>query len=130
MKCSPVTGFAYGLEPSLLAVPDVRPADPAAAVRLRDQVRAVGPGVDQDAVQVRDPAVGQRLDHARVRRSAASHSWNSSTVMFGCPSGWCSQRGDALLAERDARLVDRAVVPVPADHDGLAGDRVAGGEVA
>ena len=25
------------------------------------------------------------------RRSVASHSWNSSTVMFGWPSGWCSQ---------------------------------------
>ena len=50
----------------LAAVPDVGPADAAAAVGLGHEVRAVGPGVDQHPVQVGDPAVGERLDHARV----------------------------------------------------------------
>ena len=65
-KCRPVTGLAYGFEPVLAAVPDVGPADAPAAVRLGHEVRAVGPGVDQDPVQVGDPAGGERLDHARV----------------------------------------------------------------
>ena len=50
----------------LAAVPDVGPADAAAAVGLGDEVGAVGPGVDQDAVHLGDPAAGERLDHARV----------------------------------------------------------------
>ena len=52
--------------PVLAAVPDVRPADAPAAVGLRHEVRAVRPGVDQHAVEVGDPAVRERLDHARV----------------------------------------------------------------
>ena len=65
-KCRPVTGLAYGLEPSLLRYQtSAQPTRPA-AVRLGDEVRAVGPGVDQHAVHVGDAAAGERLDHARV----------------------------------------------------------------
>ena len=88
------------------AVPDVGPADAAAAVGLGDEVRAVGPGVDQDAVQLGDPAAGERLDHARVapQRRVALVELVDGHVRL--PVGLVLPGGDALLAERDARLVD------------------------
>ena len=54
----------------LAAVPDVGPAEPAVVVGLRQQVRAVRPGVDQDAVGVGDPARRERL-RSRAGRGAA-----------------------------------------------------------
>ena len=114
----------------LAAVPDVRPADAAAAVGLRDEVRAVGPGVDQHAVHLRDPAAGERLDDPRVaaQRRVALVELVDGHVRL--PVGLVVPARDAILAERDDRLVDLAVVAVPADHHRLADDLVARREVA
>ena len=101
----------------LLAVPDVGPAHPAAAMLLRNQVRAVGPGVDQDPVHVRDPACGERLDHARVlaQRLVALDELVDGHVRLAV--GDLVPALDGVAGERDRRLVDTPVVAVPADHD-------------
>ena len=106
--------------PVLAAVPDVGPADPAAAVLLGDEVRAVGPGVDQDAVHVGDAALRERRDHARVgaQGGVALVELVDGHVRLAVRVVLPAQH--AVLVERDQRLVDRAVVAVPADHDGLA----------
>ena len=65
-QCRPLTGFAYGLEPGAERIPGVRPADPPPRVALGDEEAAVAPDVEQDLVHVRDPALGQRLDQARL----------------------------------------------------------------
>ncbi len=112
----------------LAAVPDVGPADAAAAMRLGHEVRAVRPGVDQHAVEVGDPAVRERLDHARVlpQRGVALVELVDGHVRL--PVGLVLPRFNAIGAERHAGLVDPAVVAVPAHDDGLAVDRVAGRE--
>ena len=66
------------------------------------QVRAVGPDVDQHPVHVGDPARARApRSRAGRARSASSHSWNSSTVMFGWLAGLVLPGDDAVLAERD-----------------------------
>ena len=71
------------------------------------------------------PRCGERLDHARVaaQRLVALVELVDGHVRLAV--GLVLPGDDAVLAERDARLVDAAVVAVPADHDGLARDRVA-----
>ena len=112
------------------AVPDVGPADAAAAVGLRDEVRAVGPGVDQHPVEVGDAAAGERLDHARVaaQRLVALVELVDGHVRLAV--GLVLPGHDTVLAERHGRPVDLPVVAVPADDDRRALDRVARREVA
>ena len=105
------------------AAPDVGPADPPAAMLLGHEVRAVGPGVDQHQVHVGDPAPGERLDHARVPAQGRVALVELVDGHVRLAVGLVLPGDDAILAERDARLVDAAVVAVPADHDGLARDR-------
>ena len=65
MQCRPLTGFAYGFEP-----PSERNQVSVQPIRrpglLRHEEAAVAPDVDQDLVHVRDPALRERLDQARL----------------------------------------------------------------
>ncbi len=108
-------GVGVRARAGLAAVPDVGPADAPAAVRLRHEVRAVRPRVDQDAVHVGDAAGGERLDHARVaaQRLVALVELVDGHVRLAV--GLVVPRQDTIRLEVDARLVDLAVVAVPAD---------------
>ena len=53
-------------------------------------------------------------------RSATSHSWYSSMVMFGCAPGRCLARRDAVLADSDDRAVGLCPSRFQQMHDALA----------
>ena len=92
MKCSPVTGFAYGLAPGDLryqtSAQPIRPPRCCSGTRCAPYAHV--------SIRTRSRSVIPRWASASITRgslrSAASHSLNSSTVMFGWPSVWRSQR--------------------------------------
>ncbi len=104
----------------MIPVPDVRPADAAAPVIVGDQGPPVGPDVEEDLFHVRDAARGERLDDPWIlpQRDVALVVLVDRYV--GLLAGAVLPRDDAVLVERDYRLVGLAVVAVPADEQGFA----------
>ena len=98
---------------------------------LGHEVRAVGPGVDQDPVHVGDAAARERLDHARVaaQRVVALVELVDGHVRLAV--GLVLPGRDAVVAERD----DAPCRPAPSSRfqqmtTASRADRVAGREVA
>ena len=108
----------------VIPVPDVRPADPHAPVPVCDERAPVSPDVEEHLVEVRDAAGGERLHDPRVL--AQCHV--ALVELVGRDVGLLARvmlpRYDAVIGERDHRLVGLAVLAVPADHPRFARDRV------
>ena len=65
-RMQPAEVVRVGITFLAAAVPDVRPAQPQATVTWRDQVRAKGPEVGEDARAISDAAPGERRRQGRV----------------------------------------------------------------
>jgi hypothetical protein len=106
-EVQPADGVRVGARARGLAVPDVGPPEPPLVIGLRQQMRAVGPGVDQDAIHVVDPSGGQRLDHARVaaQRLIALPELVDGHVRLLARPGLPAV--DRAAVERDDGFVDR-----------------------
>ena len=103
----------------MVPVPDVRPADAPAPVLVGDQRPPVGPDVEEHLLHVGDAARGERLDDLRVppQRDVALVVFVDGYVRL--LAGAVLPRDDAVLVERDDRLVGLAVVAIPAYEQGL-----------
>ncbi len=114
----------------VLAVPDVRPSQPASRVLLGEQVRAIRPGVDEHEIHVGDPAAAHRLDHARIapQRRIALVVLVVGHVRLAV--GLQPPAHDAILGQRHESLIDGPAVAVPAHDARGAVDRISAGVLA
>ena len=115
--------FAYGLAAASSGARR-RPRRSVSPVALGHELGAVGPGVEQDQVEVGDPTPAERLDDAWVaaqRGVAFVELVGRHRRVLAWPR---VPREHALVRERHDALVGVAVVAVPAHDLGLAGERV------
>ena len=105
--------------------PDVHPAHPPVPVLLGDQRVTVGPGVEQDQVQVGDPPAGQRGDDLGVAPQHRVGLEPLADRRVRLHAGPVLEAGDLVAGERDGGGVGVAVFGVPAGDAGLPDHRLA-----
>ena len=110
--------------------PHVGPAHPPVLELRGDQRVPVGPGVDQDEVEVGDAALGEGRDDVGVLDQHLVRLVPLVQGHVGLLAGHRLPGEEGVVGERDQRLVGGPLVAAPAGHPRLAADRVAGGERA
>jgi hypothetical protein len=101
------------------AVPDVAPPDPQAPVALGYERRAVGPDVDEHAVEVGDAAPGKGLRHARVGAQLLVALVPLVDRHVRVLSGQVPPVGHSTGGQGHHGPVRLVVLAVPADHQRL-----------